>query len=98
MEWNYEIAISLNTIQSNWPVNLFVSANFGNQTLFNLQSKVEMFGDLVYNHHFSNFTYGLYKQLNDNQRIIIGLRRNWHPEADRDLLTNNYILQYDFQF
>ena len=57
-----------------------------------------MFGNLNYVDMFSNFGFGLYKQISDKQRIIAGIRMNYHPEGDHGIQSNDFVLQYDFQF
>lgn len=95
-EWNHELSFSINTSKSDWLLNYFFTLNFGNQGLYNLLDEEGDLSGLEYQDQFRNVLFGVYKQIDEKHRIILGLRINSHHEIGNEVIIPGFILQYDF--
>jgi len=54
-----------------------------------------MFGNLSYTDKYSYLSGGIYKNITPNNRIVFGVRWNYHPSQNTGLKYGELILQYE---
>ena len=93
--WGSEFCLTLNSNRAEWPVNVWAGLGFGKQILFDLQDVAPMFGVLSYTDEYSYLAGGIYKNITAHNRIVLGIRWNYHPSQKAGIKYGELVMQYE---
>ncbi len=102
--WNLALLYTVNSRRVDWPLNYFFNFGIGWQTFYDLNIDTKswnLFGsysknDLSYNLNYLSFAAGIYKNIFDNGRLVLGIRFTKYNDSDGRLFIPDMIVQYDF--
>ena len=102
--WNFAFLYTVNSRRRDWPLNYFFNFGIGWQTFYDLNVDTESLhllgsysnNDLNYNLNYFSFSTGIYKNIYDNGRLILGVRFTKYNDKDGRFFIPDMIVQYDF--
>ncbi len=102
--WNFAFLYTVNSRRRDWPLNYFFNFGIGWQTFYDLNVDTKswnLFGsysnnDLSYNLNYLSFSTGIYKNILDSGRLVLGIRFTKYNDIDGRLFIPDMIVQYDF--
>ncbi len=102
--WNIAFLYTVNSRRRDWPLNYFFNFGIGWQTFYDLNVDTESLNllgsysnnDLSYNLNYFSFSAGIYKNIFDSGRLILGLRFTKYNDKDGRFFIPDMIVQYDF--
>ncbi len=101
--WNFAFLYTVNSRRRDWPLNYFFNFGIGWQTFYDLNIDTKSWylsgtyskNDLSYNLNYLTFTAGLYKNVSENGRFVLGIRFTKYNDRDGRLFIPDMIFQYD---
>lgn len=96
-EWQRDLTFGLtaNTFAKRAFVNYFFNYSFGLQTFFDFTSEFDNHYELTQFYH--SLALGVYKDISDKFRIMLGIRGTQYSDDDLQLLIPDVFLQYDLR-
>ncbi len=111
--FNPFFSLTLNSANPEWLFNIFIQAGYSTQTLANFTPETQVYHDPFYYENVNitedlrgeamvgliNITPGIFLNIGDNGRILVGTRLNWITQAEE--VDNSFyllpMLQFDFK-
>ncbi len=102
--WNFAFLYTINSRRRDWPLNYFFNFGIGWQKFYDLNVDKESLNisgsysnnDLNYNLNYLSFAAGIYKNIFDNGRLVLGIRFTKYNDKEGKLFIPDMIVQYDF--
>lgn len=97
---DFSFMFSINSNKESWPVNVFFSYKLGSQTFYETSIDKILFdsriGDFEYEESYQAFSLGIYQNVFDSGRIIIGYKYTIYNDKKDNFSIPQGFIQYDF--
>ncbi len=99
---NMNLGLTINTRNSDWFVNGFLSYTLGWQNFYDIKTKPVTIGDflqpddLSYDDSYHSIAIGLYKEIDTIGKLIAGARFTKYTDLKGRLFIPDYFIQFDF--
>lgn len=100
---NPSVGFTMNSKRNEWPVNYYFNYTLGRQTFYDVkneflfESGVEGF-DFRYSESYNALTAGIYSNVADHGRMLLGLRWMKFTDERNQLALFKFFVQYDIVF
>lgn len=99
--FNMNMAFTLNTRRSDWPINVFFNYTLGAQHFYTMELVPDIsltyMEDFKFSCSYNSFSAGIYREMKDDLgRLIIGARYTNYTDPDNDFINPDYFIQLDF--
>ena len=99
---DFSFMLSINSNKENWPINVFFSYKLGSQTFYetsidNILFNGRRIGDFEYEESYQAFSLGIYQNVFDAGRIIIGYKYTIYNDKKDNFSIPQAFIQYDFR-
>lgn len=98
---NVSFMFTINSNEDEWPVNVFFSYKVGSQTFYETSVDKILFdtriGDFDYEESFQAFSLGIYQDVFDFGRLILGYKYTTYSDQKNNFSIPQAFVQYDFR-
>ncbi len=101
--WNSFFGFTFNSKRQDWFLNYFFNVGFGRQTFFDFEfvdpQVITIFEkpEYDYTESYTSFGAGVYKNVTENGRLVLGFRYTRYNDQKHNLLIPDLFVQYDFK-